>query len=223
MHSHIYAFCHCIKENVTVLYMNICFSFFFTFYCSLSIVFRYKCANDPGCFSDCADHSENETCPVNPTPGMTFMTFPGFNKSCEYNCTGATTTPATASTDMATTTEEIDLTTVTEIHETTADETYTTDSDAMTTTDDIAPSLTISDETTKSSSKAPSRPTRVVMKTTKPRTTDIPGVIYDTSTTPVVQYVDNSTPYWPAIVGGVLGAVALFAAAGFICYFNRQK
>ena len=36
-------------------------------------------------------------------------------------------------------------------------------------------------------------------------------------------YVDKGMTYWPAIVGGVLGGLALLAAAGFLVYYKRQK
>ena len=46
-------------------------------------------------------------------------------------------------------------------------------------------------------------------------------------TPPTDKYVykseDDGMTYWPAIVGGVLGGLALIAAAGFLLYYKRQK
>lgn len=202
----------------------ICLFVLFSF-SSLSIVFRYKCGQTtgPDCFTDCADHSENETCPeTSPAPGITFVTFPGFNKSCENDCNKTDIVSTVQTTEY--TTELTNETTVTDVfYETTTEETNTTDAEV-----DTTEHMTKTSETT--ITKPPS--TSIKIQTSTSYRTVPPEVSVDTTedrtppysfqTTPTTPYIDN-TPYWPAIVGGVLGAVALFAAAGFICYFNRQK
>ena len=42
-------------------------------------------------------------------------------------------------------------------------------------------------------------------------------------TPPSDKIKDTGMTYWPAIVGGVLGGLALAAAAGFLLYYKRQK
>ena len=56
----------------------------------------------------------------------------------------------------------------------------------------------------------------------------IPGTSLTTTVdpplgTPPTVYEDEGMDYWPAIVGGVLGGLALLAAAGFLVYYKRQK
>ncbi|KAL4228247.1 hypothetical protein ACF0H5_013680 [Mactra antiquata] len=200
----------------------------------LTLIFRYICdkTTGPACFTDCLDHDDNETCPVKPatTPSsVDVITFTFPDPPCETtdtdgnvilsNCSSTTSAnnESTKSIDYVITTEN------------TVTETTTTNEQTTTT---IQPSRTT--ETTSKTTRKPSTPEHIVTvkstnATKRNSEVDVSTKI-STGITPSMkppdgtgQSVDVNTAYWPAIVGGVLGGVALFAATAFICYWNRQK
>lgn len=87
-----------------------------------------------------------------------------------------------------------------------------------TTSHKVVVSTSISSKLNSSHSISPIVPSRKVVTNA-----DKMGLTTASTTDDGVETLDDDTEYWPAIVAGVLGGVALFAATGFVCYWNRHK
>ncbi|XP_045216307.2 uncharacterized protein LOC123566368 [Mercenaria mercenaria] len=208
---------------------------------SLVIVFRYGCGatKGPSCFTDCADHMMNETCPSTTPAPPDITTFTGFmDQKCEttdadgntitLNCTTGASAMPTITEKESTNTSSLPETTE---MPTTVLSTNVTEAGLQNNSTSQTPQVVPSTETqnnsiiTRKVSTKPnvrnslSHPTE--NNSQGPRSEDV-----TTSTTPghgVPTVDEDPVAYWPGIVGGVLGGVAVFAAAAFICYWNRQR
>ncbi|XP_060589082.1 uncharacterized protein LOC132744382 [Ruditapes philippinarum] len=222
------------------------------------LVFRYGCGTTkgPACFTDCADHMMNESCPLTTPKPPDVITFTGFTErrcqtvdangtSISLNCTTGTSAALPSTTENETTEVTITATlptTTTKPTTTTTTATETTTSTATTTTQEstsesLSTSQTVSSNVistiidthlTKSTKIQSTKPhvRNTVPESTKNHSSGLKNDSVTPPTTPsegVSSVAVDPAAYWPGIVGGVLGGVAVFAAAGFICYWNRQK
>jgi hypothetical protein len=190
------------------------------------------------------DHDVNETCPVNVNPtemSPDVITFTGFtDPKCHttdeegtvlvINCSDVTF-PTHHPPENDTNIENLN-------NSTTLNTTTATHSTRRVFLDDGTTAITITTPN-QNTQNVPTASAKNNPEINPPQTTKEPQsvsgsvtttctprpVITSTSDVPikVEQHPESKTAFWAAIVGGVLGGVALFAAAGFLCYWNRQK
>ena len=231
---------HIVKEYVLFLiflYFLLCYR--------LTILFRYKCdpTLGPSCFTDCVDHTDDEICPTLPPFTGTFQT--ATDPYCEHtgnnsgNCSAiAVTTQSPSETSSETSISNVNISTkrvYLDSGNNSKNQTMTTTNHASVNTNQQTTSAKVAIETstalssvsttiTSTKTKSSTKIINVSVQETIPGTSLTTTIDPPVGTPPTVKNDDDGgMTYWPAIVGGVLGGLALLAAAGFLVYYNRQK
>ena len=206
----------------------------------------------PRCFTDCMDHTDDDVCPVTSPTGtdITYIqayTDPScsqlYNGTSPNNCSSQMTTESTtqdSSKNITSSTKRPFMDSGTSVNVTNSGGSLnqnTTKSDLnssqITTQSHVSihsssSTIQLTRNETSSTTTSTSNDVRINdIRTTQNSASQVSSMTptggASMPTPPSDKIKDTEMTYWPAIVGGVLGGLALAAAAGFLLYYKRQK